>query len=330
VGSSWYLQNSSGDGPDGWSRFPTSAAAGPILWRDFGRGRFAANRPSNVAPYALLGARLQRGGESFFFTDQTPNMARFAGMTVSFGIYTMQKVKKGAGGFSLYMNDSVSGLRECTPQGTATGEWTWSECTFTISPRADFLYAGVKMTGVAGDVYYFCNPVLTLGARIGGVQNYLKPVNELLIPKVHITPLGPWNGSINAGNVTFPTGTEVKGNMGAWYGFYHDPYAETGGRVAPTVAMIWGQLEGLNRGDVRPGVAQVRGMMWYDRSSAPARSGGYLPLYVSNVKSFTSMELPLNQTDRTFDVRGTGILQSGVPGDAWTNVALEYDRFLLN
>jgi hypothetical protein len=42
------------------------------------------------------------------------------------------------------------------------------------------------------------------------------------------------------------------------------------------------------------------------------------------------MELPLNQTDRTFDVRGTGILQSGVPGDAWTNVALEYDRFLLN
>jgi hypothetical protein len=331
VGSSWYLSNNSGDGPDGWTRSPANAATGPILWRDFGRGRYTLNRPTDVAPYALLGARLQRGGgDNFFHTDQTNNMARYAGMTVTFGIYAMQKVKAGANGYTLYMNDSVSGPRECATRATRVGEWAWSECTFTIPAKAEFFHAGVRMTGAAGDVYYFCNPILTLGSRIGGVQNYLKPPHELLIPKVHITPLGPWNGSIDAGNVTFPTTTAVKGNIGDWYGFYHDPYAETGGRVAPTVTMIWGQLEGLNRGDVRSATAQVRGMMWYDRSSAPARSGGYLPLYVSNVKSFTSIELPLNQTDRTLDVRGTGIFQSGVPGDDWTNVALEYDRFLLN
>jgi len=194
------------------------------------------------------------------------------------------------------------------------------------------VFAGVDMNGTSGDAYYFCDPILTMGSSIGGVQDYIKPYNEILVPKVHVTPLGPWNGTNNSGNITFPTTTTVQGNSGNWYGFYHDPFAETGGQVAPTVAHIWGQLEGIDTGAVQTGTGQVRAMMWYDRSAAtpPGHSGTFLPQYVANVKSFASISMPLNQADQTYDLRGTGIFQTGVSGDAWTNVALEYDMFLLN
>lgn len=332
VGAYWYNLNSTGDGPDGWSRYPTSASNGPILWRDFARGNYSVNAPSAVRPYALLGARLQKSGGSVFYTDQTLNVSRYAGQTISFGMYVMQKIKGGTNTYRLFFNDSVNGPTYCSSSTAAAGSWSWAECAYTVAAGASFLHAGVDMNGAAGDVYYFCDPVLTIGSSIGGVHNYIKPQNEILIPKVHITPLGPWNGSTNSGNITFPATTTVQGNAGAWYGFYHDPFAETGGQVAPTVAYIWGQLEGINAGSVQTGTGQVRSMMWYDRSAAtpPGHSGSFLPEYVANVKSFASMGMPLNQADQTLDIRGTGIFQSGVAGDAWTNVALEYDMFLLN
>lgn len=332
VGAYWYNLNATGDGPDGWARFPTTAGTGPILWREFGRGNHAVNMPSAVAPYALLGARLQQSGDNYFYTDQTNAIARYAGMTISFGIYTMQKIKGGTNTYRIFFNDSVNGFTHCAQSTAAVGVWTWSECSYTVPANASFVFAGIDMNGRAGDAYFLCDPVLTTEASIGGVQNYLKPPNEVLIPKVHLTPLGPWNGAIGSGTITFPGTTAVKGNAGNWYGFYHDPFAETGGQVAPTVAQIWGQLEGIDSGAVQAGTGQVRGMMWYDRSEAtpPGHSGSFMPQYVANVKSFASMAMPLNQADRTYDLRGTGIFQTGISGDVWSNVALEYDMFLLN
>ncbi len=332
IGSSWYTLNGTGDGPDGWARFPTGAANGPILWREFGRGAHAVNMPAAVAPYALLGARLQQSGDTYVYTDQSANVSRYAGMTISFGIYTMQKIKGGANTFRIYFNDSVNGITHCNQSAAAVGTWSWTECSYTVPANAAFVHAGIDLNGVTGDTYYLCDPVLTIGSSIGGVQNYLKPPNEVLIPKVHLTPLGPWDGATGSGTITFPTTTAVKGNAGSWYGFYHDPFAETGGQVAPTVAQIWGQLEGIDSGAVQVGTGRVRGMMWYNRSSdtPPGHSGSFLPQYVANVKSFTNMDMPLNQADRTYDLRGTGIFQTGVAGDVWTNVALEYDVFLLN
>jgi len=332
VGAQWYETNATGDGPDGWARFPTGAATGPILWREFGRGSHAVNRPDMVTPYALLGARLRQAGHNYVYTDQTANIARYAGMTISFGIFSMQRTKRGGGSYKVFFNDSVKGITPCAPSTASLGAWNWIECTYSVPANATFLFAGVDMDGTIGDTFFFCNPILTIGRAIGGVTRYVKPANEILVPKVHITPLGPWNGARDEGRIVFPTSTVVRGNLGNWYGFYHDPYAESGGQVAPTVAYIWGQLEGINAGPVQVGTAQVRGMMWYDRSAAtpPGHSGSFLPHYVANVKSFTSMDMPLNQADPGYDLRGTGIFQTGVPGDTWTNVALEYDMFLLN
>ena len=332
IGGSWYSSNPTGDGPDGWARFPFGTASGPILWREAGRGNHAVNMPKTVSPYALLGARLQQAGDNYFYADRTQDISRFSGRTVSFGVYVMQKVKSGSNSYKVYFNESTNGLKYCSPSSSAIGEWVWVECSYAIPANPTYLFAGIHMNGAIGDVYYFCDPVLTIGSEIGGVQNYIKPPNEILIPKVHITPLGPWNGAIDAGTVTFPTTTTVKGDVGNWFGFYHDPFAETGGQVAPTVAHIWGQLEGLNAGAVQTGTAHVRGMMWYNRSAAtpPGQAGSFLAQYAANVKSFTNMNMPLNRDFSSYDLRGTGIFQSGMAGDTWTNVALEYDMFLLN
>jgi hypothetical protein len=78
------------------------------------------------------------------------------------------------------------------------------------------------------------------------------------------------------------------------------------------------------------GSAQVRVMAWYDRGAAPAKSGSFLPQYVSNVKSFASMDFPLNQTDTAPDILGTGIYASNVTSDSWTNVSEEIDWCVLN
>ncbi len=89
-------------------------------------------------------------------------------------------------------------------------------------------------------------------------------------------------------------------------------------------------MEGINSGSVVTGSAYVRVMAWFDRGAAPEKSGSFLPHYVSNVKSFAYMDFPLNQTDATPDLLGTGIYASNVTSDRWANVSEEIDWCVLN
>ena len=90
-----------------------------------------------------------------------------------------------------------------------------------------------------------------------------------------------------------------------------------------------GQLEGIDAGPVAAGSGRVRILAWFDRSAAPEHSGGLLPQYVANVKSFGYMEFPLNTYDSGLDLRGTGVFQCLVAGDIWSNVSMEFDEFTL-
>ena len=112
--------------------------------------------------------------------------------------------------------------------------------------------------------------------------------------------------------------------------FEHDPYAETGGIVATTVQNIHGQNEGWDCGAVVLNSGFVRVMAWFDRLQAPEKSGSFLPQYVACAKSFSYMDMPLNQYVNTLDLQGTGAFVSNVVSDTWANVSLEYDRFILN
>ena len=141
----------------------------------------------------------------------------------------------------------------------------------------------------------------------------------------HVARLIGW---INA-TIAFPT-TTAPHCGGMQYCFEHDFYAETGGAVATSVRKLHGQLEGFNCGPVSVRSGVVRVMAYYDRIVAPAKSGSFLPQYVSCVKSFSYMDFPVNQANETPDLVGTGVYTTGVAGDLWQNVSEEFDWFLLN
>jgi hypothetical protein len=309
-----------GAGPDGW----TKTTSLPI-WRNENRGSYASNLPSNVGAIAVLGAKKDIAGTEYIYaTYAGANLAQFAGKTVVFGIDGYQKVRGGSGTWAIYFNDSVNGVRTPCAAAPTTAGYNWLECSVTIPANTTYFYVGVALQGAADDTYYLADPVLAIGNSIGGVANYQKPRNEILIPTVHISPIG-W---INAA-ITFPS-APVASCGGFTYCFEHDFYAETGGGVAMTVQKAHGQIEGIDCGTVQTSTAAVRVMAYYDRVAAPGKSGSFLPQYVRCVKSFSYMDFPFDQTSATNDAIGTGVYVSNIASDTWSNVSEELDWFILN
>lgn len=320
-----------GDAADGWKKTTSMA-----VWREF----YPVNVTSNA--YYALGANKDQAGPEYiwlqFVTRQ--QMTQWAGRTVSFGAYGYHKVKGGSGTWRIYANDSVNGIRSCNPVAPSA-TYQWSECAFSIPANASYFYIGMQLDGVKSDTYYFENPVLTIGSAIGGVHNYIKP-QETLIPIVHISPLTMVNAVIK-----FPSTQPPPPNVG--YSFVFDPFADTGGQIAPTVIKAKGQLEGWNAGAPVPDSGLTRVIAWYDRSSAPGKGGSFLlqlpsqtncsftsnnPVRTAScaqrpVKSYMYMDMPFNHTDTTADIQGTGVLTSAIANDTWANVSLEFDEFLL-
>ncbi len=293
-----------GDAADGWKK----TISMPV-WREDDR----ANVPAGA--YYSMGLTKDAAGPEHVW--MMPNSALYAGRKLIFGIYVYQKIRGGPATWSIYWSDDRAGLRSCAPAPARPG-WQWQECSMTIPEDVKTIDVGVQLEGEIGDTYYLANPVFAVGGAIGGPGNYTKPT-ETFVPIVHISPYA-W---INA-RVTFPAA-----RTGGVYGLTMDPYAETGGKIAPTVGQAWGQLEGINSGDVQRATGYVRLMAWFDRVSALERSGSFLPQYVADVKSFSYMDFPLNSFDRTPDMLGTTSIQTGVASDSWWNVSLEFDRFLL-
>ncbi len=294
-----------GAAADGW----TKSLSMPI-WRE--------NNQVNIAQGAYYSIGMVKDlaeAEQFYLL---PDVRKFAGKTIVFGILGYQKVRTSAGTWRIFFNDSVYGVRYCTlvPVPVTNG-FQWSECSVPIAPGTTYVYVGVDLQGATNDTYYFSNPVLALGGSVGGAQNYVKP-HERLFPTVHMSPYG-WVDR----TIVFPT---VLNN--AAYQFTMDPYAETGGGIAPTVQQAWGQLEGIDDGAVQVGTGSTRSMAWFDRFQAgPIHSGSFLSQYVQNVKSYSYMYYPLNTYDATPDMVGTGAFATNLPGDTWTNVSLEFDEF---
>lgn len=309
-----------GSGPDGWHKTPTMA-----MWRNENRGPYAANMPADIGAYAALGMTKDTlASEHLYISVPPQNLGKFRGKTMAFGIYGYQKVRGSEGTWTIFTTDNINGERALCANAATTPGYQWLECSFDVPMGATFFYVGARLDGAASDTYYFVNPVFAVGNSIGGVKNYQKPENEILIPQVHISPYG-W---INA-EIRFPASPAPY--CGTFLTcFEHDLYAETGGAIAPTVTKCHGQMEGINARPVVTGSPFVRLMAWYDRSFAPEKSGSFLSQYAANVKSFAYMDFPLNQTDPSPDILGTGIYTSTVVSDVWSNVSEEIDWCVLN
>lgn len=309
-----------GDGPDGWTK-----STNLPIWRNENRGNYASNLPTNVGAIASLGAKKPTAGTEYIYTSYSgASLEQFAGKDVVFGIYGFQRVRGGSGTWTVFFNDSVNGVRTpCTAAPTAS-QFNWIECSVTVPANATYFYVGVSLDGAADDAYFFANPVLSIGNAIGGPELYQKPRNEILLPRVHTSPIG-W---INA-TVVFPS-TAPAVCVGYPLCMERDFYAETGGAVAMTVRKAHGQLEGFNCGAVATSTGAVRVMAWYNSNTAPSISGSFLPQYVSCVKSFSYMDYPLKQDTDDPAMMGTGIFATGIAGDTWQNVSEELDWFILH
>jgi len=287
-----------GDAADGWSKTTTLE-----VWRE--------DNAINLAPgstYAL-GVKKDIGSQEYLGTTNL-DVTRFRGRTATFGAYVYQKVRGGSGTWRLFCN-SAEGVITSASAPTQEG-YVWLELPCNVSLQAPFFQVGVYFNGAADDTYYVANPVLALGASIG-VNNYEKPA-ETLTPVNGIVPI-TWNNA----KINFPTTAR---NSPHYYDIMFDAYAETGGQIAPSVISTDGQLEGVDAGAVQTGTGFVRAIGFRNNAVSPIVVGGILPQSVAKVKSFTTMNI-------TLDGAGHAWANSGVPGDVWTNVALEFDRFHL-
>jgi hypothetical protein len=186
------------------------------------------------------------------------------------------------------------------------------EMTYAVPADATFIQVGVYFDGAAGDTYYVANPVLAFAPSIG-VNNYAKPA-EVLTPINGVVPI-TWNSA----RIRFP---RTQDNAPGYYDIKFDAYAETGGQIAPTVVNTEGQLEGLDAGVVRGATGAVRAIAFRNSPKAPIVVGGVMAQTVADVKSFATMNV-------TFGPDGYAWVNTGAPGDTWSNVAVEFDRFFL-
>jgi hypothetical protein len=291
-----------GDAADYWKK----TVSMPV-WREDN----AANLPSG-ALYALGANKDLAGLEvvSLRPTERGPadTIRHLRGRTLVFGAEVFQKVRGGAGTFFVYIeSDGTGGRRVESPRGAGSAGYEWREATLTVPADATYVEVGVGLEGAAGDTYYLAQPVLAFGAALGGPQAYSQP-SERLRPISNVTPRHWVNQTLR-----FP----AAGNPFVMF----DPYAETGGMIAPSITHIHGNIEGIDAAPVRTGEAGSRVIGWFSTSgSAPALNGSILGQYGQDVKSFGPLDILL-------DARGLGWFRSGIPGDVWYNVSVDYDGF---
>jgi hypothetical protein len=279
-----------------------------------------------------MGVRLQQAGDSWVGVEFPGNgnspvgLHQFQGKTVVFGAYVMQKAQGGSGTWAVNWNIGGGFKGSCTSAAPHPGVWTWMECSETVPADATYMNAGIQFQGAVGDVYYVADPVLAIGSHIGGVKNYQKPRNEILVPLVHIAAL-TW-GAVGAGTtITFPT-YQQPANGPSCFCFLWDPYADTGGQIAPTVLKALGQMEGYNDGAIYNNSGYQHVFAVWDSGVAPEKSGSFLHSTAAGVKTFEYMDFPFYQSSSPA-LQGTLFVKSNISADTWKNAAIEMDWFIL-
>jgi hypothetical protein len=289
-----------GDGPDGWSK-----STSLMVWREDARG----DRPAG-ADYSL---GVQRQTEAPEYVVTRPAIGRVHGRTLAFGAYVEQKSRHGPGTWRIVMSSNGAGgktvLSPAAPAGPA--QWRWLEASYAVPDDASEVSVGVQFEGAPGDIFYMANPVVAFASTIGA-DNYVKPMSEVVIPVVKLTPATWYDASIR-----FPTAVD----KGGTHGFTFDAYAETGGGVAPTVARLDVALEGVDRNPVGVGPDGGRVIAFRSAQAPPTKYAAIMAQYATDVKSFAGPTITLDGSGRAFVY--------GAPGDSWYNVSMDINGYLL-
>jgi hypothetical protein len=287
-----------GNGPDGWAK-----TVGTQIWRE--------EHPSNLTAGSIYSLACRKTTASQEYVVTKPDYRKMAGRQIVFGCWVNQRIKSGSGTWQLFFNTNGTGGGITTSANAVVtiGTFQWIELTVAVPKDATSVSAGLYFNGGISDVYYLANPVLTFGSVIGD-GGYIKPRETLL-------PIVKHDLFINR-SLKFPAVA-----TGGFYYFDVDVHALSWCKIAKTVRLSEGSIEGINTGAVVVGIAAgTRLIGWADTITPPSKLSNYMGQYVSNVKSYASLRLPINGD-------GWAICYSGVANDLWQNVSVDLDVFLL-
>jgi len=287
----------SGDGADGWSKDTTVT-----IFRD--------DWPSNRVDDALYALTCVKGSGSTEKYYASLDLTKFAGRDVSFGLSARQRVKTGLGTWRVYIDCDGTGGGITTSSSSTSVAHNWKEVTATIPADATYANVGIELNGANGDAYCLCNPVVALGTFIGA-YNYSKPY-ESFLPVVKVEP---W---VNAG-VTFDAAPFV---VGRGVSYPVDLFADSEGRIAPTVKAMYGNWEGINGNAELIGSTRSRTFGLWQRATDPTLIGFIAGQQVTDRKLYSHAQIFVDD--------GWCQATSYQESDSWYNISLDIDKFDLS
>lgn len=215
-----------GDAFDGWTK-----DAGATVWREDN----AVNLKTG-SKYACGYMKSSSSTQYLYHAVPARNLSEYLGRTMVFGAWVNQKVRGGTGTWRAFINTNGSGggYTFSTPSSAAANAYDWKEIAAAVPTDSTQLFLGIAFDGNSADSYYISQPIAGRGPFIGQ-GNYIAPRNEVLYPRVKLSPLTFTNAS--------PTFPSTPGSAGD-FGFVVRPGAETNGAIAPTTQGIRLTLEG--------------------------------------------------------------------------------------
>jgi hypothetical protein len=230
-----------GDGPDGWGKFPATTHLWPDRWPPVPTGptdtmifdptASAPDRPAwrcNQRPSTKRSVvfRPQSNGDAYFF-HRVPDRQVFAGRTITFGMWVRRVGGTGAAVGRLGVNDGLVTKSGVTAVGT---EWAWLEMTHKV---ADVIPTELGIGFYAENSNQVCwqivEPTLVFGNSLGQ-GNYQIPARRLETLTVKSTPDSYFGADFILNN----TGTTELG-----WGHTFDPYAETAGSISEDTKFLF-------------------------------------------------------------------------------------------
>ena len=283
--------------------------------------------PTDIDPGALrcLGIYLgstagTTGGsapQSMGQTLSTALVTRLRGQTITISYRVSQRVKGGSGTSQAYL--SINGTLYFGTPTAGGGSYEDVRMTYTIPTNATTITAGINFAGAAADAYYICKPQMSIAASLPA--NYFTEVpNDFLFSNFDTVPY-----SLNGASIQFPSSTDP---TGVYYSLYHDPFAETNGRVHWSVTCIQFTTEGKI---ASPGPA-------FGWRNILGNAGGNqivygTPVYpaVASIMGTAQNRLPTDRGGQTNSIApGFLILYSNVSAAAFTSVSMDVQGYCLN
>jgi|SRR5579863_855123 len=240
-----------------------------------------------------------------------------AGQTVTVSFRVKQRVKGGSG-----TSEAIAIVNGTEIYGTAApggGSYEDVRLTTTLPTTLTSLSFGVALSGASADNYYICKPYVGLAAALPANYFSERP-NDFYFSRMDIVP-----NSLNGASFNFPGSTD---QTGVYYSLWHDPYAESYGRVHWSITCEQFSWEFKS---TSPGAA----VAW---RNVLGNSGGQDIVYgtaaytqVSSIMSTVTNRIPTDTGQLTNSIApGFLIIYTGTAGLAITAGSMDVQGYCLN